>query len=65
MQERCNEDDYGVVKQIIPQWIEKKLVIFHQPYSPKDLDLEKYLFVLVMQIEEMMERVKAITPNSA
>jgi hypothetical protein len=64
-QERCSEDDYKVVKQKIPQWMEKKMVIFHQPYNPDDPNSEKHPFVLVMQTEGMLERAKAITPNSA
>jgi hypothetical protein len=64
-QERCNEDDYEVVKQKIPRWMEKKMVIFHQPYSPDDPNSEKHPFVLVMQTEGMLERAKAITPNLA
>jgi hypothetical protein len=41
------------------------MVIFHQPYSNEDPNPQKHLFVLVMQTEEMMQRAKAITPNSA
>jgi hypothetical protein len=58
-------DDYEVVKQKIPQWMEKKMVIFHQPYNPDDPNSEKHPFLLVMQTEGMLERAKAITPNSA
>jgi hypothetical protein len=45
--------------------MEKKMVIFYQPYSPDDPNSEKHPFVLVMQMEGMLERAKAITPNSA
>jgi hypothetical protein len=53
------------VKQKIPRWMEKTVVIFHQPNSLDDPNLEKHPFVLVMQTEGMLERAKAITPNSA
>jgi hypothetical protein len=51
MERSCNEDDYEAVKLMVPKWIGKQKVIFSQLYSP---DLEEQLFVLVMQIDEML-----------
>jgi hypothetical protein len=45
--------------------MEKNMVIFHPLYSPDDPNPEKHSFVLMMQIKKMLERAKAITPNSA
>jgi hypothetical protein len=50
---------------MVPKWIEKKKVIFYQPYSLCNEELKKQPFVLVMQTDEMLERAKSITPNSA
>jgi hypothetical protein len=50
---------------MVSKWIEKKKVIFYQPYSPNNEDLAKQLFVLVIQTDEMLEKAKSITPNSA
>jgi hypothetical protein len=61
----CDEDDYEAVKLMVPKWIEKKKMIFYQPYSPSNEELEKQPFVLVMQTDEMLERAKSITPYSA
>lgn len=49
---------------MIPKWIEKKKVIFYQPYNPNNPNLNKWPFVLIMQTEEMFKRAKTITLNS-
>ena len=41
MQERCGEDDYNVVKDMVPRWIEKEKMIFFQSYNPMDADAMK------------------------
>ena len=64
-QERGGGDDYDKVKETVPKWIEKKKVIFYQAYDPLNPDPDKRPFVLVMQTEEMLQRAKTITPNSA
>jgi hypothetical protein len=61
----CDKDDHEVVKLMVLKWIEKKRVIFYQPYSPCNEELEKQPFVLVIQTYEMLERAKSITPDSA
>jgi hypothetical protein len=61
----CNEDDYEAVKLMVPKWIEKNKVIFYQSYSPNHDDLAKQPLVLVIQTDEILERAKSITPNSA
>jgi hypothetical protein len=65
MQERCSEDDYEVVKQSVPKWIEKRKAIFYQPYDPLNADPNKRPFLIVMQTEEILKRAKTITLNSA
>lgn len=61
----CNEDDYRAVKLMVPKWIEKKKVIFYNPYNLCNEELKKQPFVLVMQMEEMLERAKSITLDLA
>ena len=56
MQERCGEDDYNVMKDMVPMWMEEKRVIFSQSYNPIDADVMKRPFVLVIQTKEMLER---------
>ena len=65
MQERCGEDDYNVVKDMLCRWMEEEKVIFFQSYNPMDADAMKRPFVLVIQTKEMLERAKEITPESA
>ena len=65
MQERCGEDDYNLVKDMVPTWMEEERVIFFQSYNPMDMDVMKRPFVLVIQTKEMLERTKYITPDSA
>ena len=65
MQERCGEDDYNVVKDMVPRWMEEEKVIFFQYYNSMDADAMKRPFVLVIQTKEMLERAKQITPESA
>lgn len=62
MKEQCTDDNYKIVKKTIPHWIENKKAIFYQAYSPKNEDLEKRPFGLVMQIKKMLERPRDITP---
>ena len=65
MQERCGEDDYNVMKDMVPRWMEEEKVIFFQSYNPMDAYAMKRPFVLVIQMKEMLERAKQITPDSA
>ena len=65
MQQRLGKDDYDVIKNMVPKWIEEKKMIFFQFYNPLDPDEMKNPFVLVIQMEEMLKRAIAITPNSA
>ena len=41
MQERCSEDDYNMIKDIVPMWMEEERVIFFQSYNPMDADVMK------------------------
>jgi hypothetical protein len=43
---------------MVLKWTEKKKVIFYQPYSPNNEELDKQPFVLVMQTNEMLEMAK-------
>ena len=65
MQERCGEDDYNVVKDMVPRWMEKEKVIYFQSYNSMDADVMKRPFVLVIQTKEMLERAKYIILESA
>jgi hypothetical protein len=50
---------------MVPKWIEKKKVIFYQPYSSNNEDLAKQPFLLVIQMDGMLKMAKSITPNLA
>lgn len=65
LNERCGEDDWETVKEMVPKWIEKKMCIFYQPYSLEHPVYEKRPFVLVMQTPDMLERAKTITEGAS
>ena len=66
MEQRLDKDDFDVVKNMVPKWIEEKKVIFFQSYHPLDPDEMKKPFVLVIQTEEMLKRAIAMNlPNFA
>ena len=65
VQNVISQNDWTNVYAHIPDWKEKKKIIFFQRYDPCNVDPYKRPFVLIMMDNWMLQIAKRLTPNSA